>query len=186
MTQRRMCYEMAHRWTCYRMTQRRMCYEMAHTCSQHFFHACAVAGGSHGPSPQRPRPAAGQGPHHQKPKFSAITKSVPGIKSQWDLMEKIRWQFGPTRLHSLTAAGRGSGAREPISPGEGRGRGPIVFRVRYASRSGKFFPGAFALQENNFGPNFSWGRAGTRPHRRYAKSQNFLTITSLVQICFEN
>lgn len=50
-----------------------------------------------------------------------------------------------TRLHSLTEAGRGSGGRESISPGEGEEQGPIVFRVRYASRSGKFFPRALVV-----------------------------------------
>lgn len=36
-------------------------------------------------------------------------------------MEKIRRQFGPTRLHSLTIAGWGSGAH---FPGGGGGTGP--------------------------------------------------------------
>ena len=67
----------------------------------------------------------------------------------------------------------------PFPRGRGGGEDPIVFRVRYASRSGKFFrglrglgnfftdsrwesvrsgkffPGGFALQENNFGPKNS-------------------------------
>lgn len=62
-------------------------------------------------------------------------------------MGGAQWQFGPTRLHSLTAAGRGSGAGSPFPRGRGMGQGPIVFRVRYASRSGKFFPGVFAVWE---------------------------------------
>ena len=145
MTQRRMCYEMAHRRMCYEMAHRRMCYEMAHTCSQHFFHAYAVAG-DHEPPPQRPRPAAGRGSHHP------LTLSD---------------HSGP----------RGSGAHFP-GGGGGTGSNSLPRTIRIAVweifsgglrdlgnfftdshwesvRSGKFFPGAFALQENNFGPKDS-------------------------------
>lgn len=81
----------------------------------------------------------------------------------------------PTRLHSLTAAGRGSGGRESISPGEGDGVGsnslPRTIRIAVweifsgsprglGSFSGVFaigeiFSGVSALLENNFGPKNS-------------------------------
>lgn len=94
-------------------------------------------------------------------------------------MGGAQWQFGPTRLHSLTAAGRGSGGRESISPGEGDGVGsnslPRTIRiavweifsealavweifsqilVESLCDLGNFFR-VFALQENNFGPKNS-------------------------------
>ena len=79
-------------------------------------------------------------PIAKKPKFSAITKSVPGMGPK---ETKFDDNLGP-RLHSLTAAGRGS-----ISPGEGDGTGsnslPRTIRIAVweifsgSSRSGKFF-----------------------------------------------
>lgn len=85
--------------------------------------------------------------------------------------------------------GPGPGAHFPR--GRGTGQGPIVFRVRYASRSGNFFPGLRGLG------NFFRGasryrkiildqktlivRARAPPHRQYAIPQNF----SRTQSCFE-
>lgn len=82
-----------------------------------------------GPPHRGPKTAAGQGPHHQKTEIFRYYKKYAwhGAKR-----EKIRWQFGPTRLHSLTAAGReGPGVHFP-GGGEGTGSNSLPHTIRIA------------------------------------------------------
>lgn len=121
-------------------------------------------------------------------------------------MGGAQWQFGPTRLHSLTAAGRGSGGRESISPGEGDGTGsnslPRTIRIavwKIFSEAlavweifsqilveslcglGNFFRGASRYRKIILGQKTLIVRARAPPPRQYAIPQNF----SRTQSCFE-
>lgn len=170
----------------------------AYKSSQNFFHACAVAGGPMGPPHRGSKDRSGTGVCHQKTEIFRYYKKCAWHGSKRD---EIWWQLGPTRLHSLTAAGRGSGDREPISPGGGGGTGsnslPRTTRiavweifsqvlVESLCDLGNFFQGRSRYRKIILDQKILIVRARAPPHRRYAKSQNFLTTTDLVQVCFEN
>lgn len=94
-----------------------------------------------------------------------------------------------TRLHSLTAAGRGFGGRESISPGEGDGAGsnslPRTIRIAvweiFSQISieslcglGNFFRGTSRYRKIILGQKTLIVRARAPPHRQYAIPKIFL------------
>ena len=145
---------------------------LAYKRTQNFF-PCVRR--SRGPALGVQDPQRDRDPITKKPKFPAITKSMPGIGPN-------RRKFDGNLAHPLTLSdhsGPGVRGRGSISPGEGDGAGsnslPRTIRIAVweifsgSSRSGKFFhrfslrvcatgeifSGVFALQENNFGPKNS-------------------------------
>ena len=160
-----------------------------------FFPYVRRSRGTRGPSPQGVQsPQRDRGPTTKKTEIFHYYKKYAWHGAKRD---EIRWQFRPTRLHSLTAAGRGSGGREPISPGEGEGTGsnslPRTIRIAVweifsegLRGLGNFFRGPSRYRKIILDQKILIVRARAPPHRRYAKSQNFLTTTNLVQVCFGN
>lgn len=164
---------------------------LAYRCSQNFFHACAVAGGPMGPPARGSKDRSGTGARSQKIEILRYYK-----KCAWHRTKrgKIWWQFGPTRLHSLTITGPGVRGPGAHFPGGGGGTGPnsLPHTIRIAVWEifsqilteslcdlGNFFRGSSRYRKIILDQKILIVRARAPPPRRYAKDQNFLATTSL-------